>query len=116
MINHRRWERVAVTLDVIILDSSGEKVAQATTTDACEAGIGLSSPVGLQPGLTYGFLVASISSKPFKGLVRWSLPSGRTTRTALGIELTSQTREQSDAMRVAVARWRQAVAKGLTPS
>jgi len=54
MINNRRWERVAVKLEVVIYDANREKVADATTTDACEAGLGLTSPVGLQPGVTYG--------------------------------------------------------------
>lgn len=116
MINHRRWERVAVKLEVVIYDANGEKVADATTTDACEAGLGLNSPVGLQPGVTYGFLIASISSVPYKGLVRWSTPNARDNLSALGVELTSETREQTDAMRAAVVRWRQAVSKGLNPS
>jgi hypothetical protein len=115
MINHRRWERVAVKLAVTIVDGDGKKVADATTTDACEAGLGLTSPVGLQTGLTYGFLIASISSAPFKGLVRWSTPNARDTQSALGIELTSETREQTEAMRAAVLRWRQAVSKVLSP-
>jgi hypothetical protein len=116
MINHRRWERVAVKLAVTISDADDKKVAEATTTDACEAGLGLTSPVGLQPGLTYGFLIAAISPAPFKGLVRWSTPNAGGSQCALGVELTSETREQSDAMRTAVARWRQALSKGLTPS
>ena len=115
MINHRRWERVAVKLAVTISDADGKKVAEATTTDACEAGLGLTSPVGLQTGLTYGFHIASISPAPFKGLVRWSTPNARGSESALGIELTSETREQTEAMRAAVARWRQALSKGLTP-
>jgi hypothetical protein len=115
MINHRRWERVAVKLEVTIVDGDGKKVADATTTDACEAGLGLTSPVGLQTGVTYGFLIASISPTPFKGLVRWSTPNARDAQSALGIELTSETREQTEAMRAAVARWRQALSKGLIP-
>jgi hypothetical protein len=115
MINHRRWERVAVKLTVTILDGDGKNLAEATTTDACEAGLGLTSPMGLQAGLTYGFLIPSISSAPYKGLVRWSTPNARDTQSALGIELTSETREQTEAMRTAVARWRQALAKGLNP-
>jgi hypothetical protein len=115
MINHRRWERVAVKLAVTIVDGDGKKVAEATTTDACEAGLGLTSPVGLQTGLTYGFLISSISPAPYKGLVRWSTPNARGSQCALGIELTSETREQTDAMRAAVVRWRQALSKGLTP-
>jgi hypothetical protein len=115
MINHRRWERVAVKLEVTISDGDGKKVAEATTTDACEAGLGLTSPVGLQTGMTYGFLIASISPVPFKGLVRWSTPNARDAQCALGIELTSETREQTDAMRTAVTRWRQALSKGLNP-
>jgi hypothetical protein len=115
MINHRRWERAAVKLDVVIFDGGGSRIADATTTDACEAGLGLNSPVALQPSLTYGFLIASISDKPFKGLVRWSTPNARDALYALGVELTSETREQTDAMRAAVTRWRAAVAQGLTP-
>ncbi|HKW45731.1 MAG TPA: PilZ domain-containing protein [Candidatus Eremiobacteraceae bacterium] len=116
MINHRRWERVAVKLDVVIFDGIGEKVGDATTTDASEAGLGLNSPVALQSGLTYGFLIASVSKTPFQGVVRWSTPNARGSRHALGVQLTGETREQSDAMRAAVTRWRAAVAKGLTPS
>ena len=115
MINNRRWERVAVKLEVVIYNANREKIADATTTDACEAGLGLTSPVSLQPGLTYGFLIASISSVPYKGLVRWSTTNARDTMCALGVELTSETRDQTEAMRAAVARWRQAVSKGLTP-
>jgi hypothetical protein len=115
MINHRRWERVTVKLEVTIVDGDGKKIADATTTDACEAGLGLTSPVGLQTGLTYGFLISSISPAPFKGLVRWSTPNARDTQSALGIELTSETRDQTEAMRAAVARWRQALSKGLNP-
>jgi hypothetical protein len=115
MINHRRWERVAVKLAVEIFDGAGKKVVDATTTDVCEAGLGLNSPVGLQPGLTYGFLIDSISSEPYKGLVRWSTPNARDALSALGVELTSETREQTDAMRAAVTRWRQSVSKGLSP-
>jgi PilZ domain-containing protein len=115
MINHRRWERVTVKLEVTIVDGDGKKIADATTTDACEAGLGLTSPVGLQTGLTYGFLISAISPAPFKGLVRWSTPNARDTQSALGIELTSETRDQTEAMRAAVARWRQALSKGLNP-
>jgi hypothetical protein len=115
VINNRRWERLAIKLDVVIYDANRVKVADATTTDACEAGLGLSSPVGLQPGVTYGFLIASISKVPYKGLVRWSTPNARDTMCALGVELTSETRDQTEAMRAAVARWRQALSKGLSP-
>jgi hypothetical protein len=116
MINHRRWERVAVKLAVVIFDAGGEKIADATTTDVCEAGLGMDSPLGLQPGVTYGFHIASIAREPYKGVVRWSTPNARGTLCTLGIELTSETREQRDAMRAAVARWTQAVSKGLSPS
>jgi hypothetical protein len=115
MINHRRWDRVAVRLPVVISDAAGENIADATTTDVCEAGLGMDSPRGLELGVTYGFLLSSITREPYKGKVRWSTPKSAATMFALGIELTGETREQSDAMRAAVTRWRQAVSKGLLP-
>ena len=116
MINHRRWDRVAVKLAVVISDAAGVNIADATTTDVCEAGLGMDSPLGLDSGVTYGFLIASIAREPYKGVVRWSTPKAAATMFALGIELTGETREQTDAMRAAVTRWRQAVSKGLNPS
>jgi hypothetical protein len=59
--------------------------------------------------MTYGFLIASIAREPFKGVVRWSTPNSDGTLCSLGVELTSETREQIDAMRAAVTRWRQAL-------
>jgi hypothetical protein len=75
----------------------------------------MDSPVGLELGVTCGFHIASIAGKTYKGVVRWSTPNALVKRCALGVELTSETREQSEAMRSAVARWRQAVSKGLSP-
>jgi len=115
MITRRRWERVRVKLAVAIVDAAGERIADAWTTDACEAGLGLESPVGLDIGLTYGFTIAGIAPDPFKGVVRWSTPNATGTQVTIGVELTGETRLQVDALRAAVARWRQAVSKGLSP-
>jgi hypothetical protein len=74
MINHRRWDRVAVKLAVVIFDAGGKEIAEATTTDVCEAGLGMDSPIGLRLGVTYGFLISSIARQPYKGVIRWSTP------------------------------------------
>jgi hypothetical protein len=116
MINHRRWDRVAVKLAVVITDAGGKEIAHATTTDVCEAGLGMDSPIGLQLGVTYSFLIDSIARQPYKGVIRWSTPNPNGTSCSLGVELASETREQTDAMRAAVGRWTQAVSKGLSPS
>ncbi len=115
MITRRRWERVRVKLDLEIIDPKGVKIAKAATSDICESGMGVTSPVPLQAGMTYGFVVASLFPQPYKGLVRWSTPTGNGVECTIGIEITGESREQGDALRAAVARWRAQLSKGLTP-
>jgi PilZ domain-containing protein len=115
MITRRRWERVRVKLDVVVFDVKGEKITTGATSDICESGMGVTSPLPLEVGATQGFTVATIFPQPYKGIVRWSTPTGRGTEHHVGIEITGETRAQADALRAAVARWRAQVSKGLQP-
>ena len=115
MITRRRWERVRVALDLEIIDAGGATVGKGATTDICEAGMGIASPVPLQIGVTFGFKVPSLFPQPYKGIVRWSTPTGKGVACAVGIEITGESRVQADALRAAVARWRAQISKGLTP-
>jgi len=115
MITRRRWERVRVTLELDIFDSKGVKLATGATSDICEAGMGITSPVPLSAGMIYEFAVNSLSPVPYKGIVRWCTPIGKGSDSNVGIEITGESRAQGDALRAAVARWRSQISKGLQP-
>ena len=105
IVQRRRWDRYRVALDVLIQTPDGREIA-ARTQDVCEGGLGVICDETLPSGADYGFLIAVIDETPLAGAVRWCTPSAALGANLIGVELTTLTARQTEALAERIAQWK----------